>query len=87
MISIIDEPRLDIKKLDKEIKMYIALHGYNPKYLIMNDKTMRELEKSFHPFIITMPISIWSEDCSFSTYCGINIAICNNLKFGGIDIV
>lgn len=87
MISIIDKPKLDIKKLNEEITLYVNLNGHNPKYLIMSNETMRELSKSFHPFICSIPILPGDDDNCIRTYKGIDVSICNRIYYGEVDIV
>lgn len=88
MISIIERPKLDLKKLDDVIKEYVNANGCNIKYLIMSEETVSELVKILPPFTNSFPLSMNKENYSYLySYKGIKVAICDGLPFGEVDIV
>lgn len=81
MINIAPKPVLDIDQLNKAINNYMCSN--KPRYLIMN-----------RPTLVDLIMLNWFQrervegdfDVGFS-YRGTKVAICNDLKYGDIDIV
>ena len=92
---------IDIETLQKKIKEFKNINmGKNPSYLIMNNETFYELNHSVfencddfkYECVITenrkkegKRIPHWGPN--YPTFQKIDIAICNELKFGEVDIV
>lgn len=80
MINIAPKPTLDIGLLNHTISMNMCSNN-TPRYLIMNKSTLEDL------IMLTQFRGIEGDfDIGFS-YRNIKVAICNNLKYGDIDIV
>lgn len=73
---------IDLTIIDREI-IYKKENGYNLEYLIMNDLTYQLLKRNCLQ-------KISNDNCLYTgcygTYRGLDIAICNNLSDGEIEI-
>ena len=76
-ITITEKPKLDIKELEAALdKIYVD--NISPRYLVMNSETLRDTMVEF--------IHTYHSDKKI-TFRGIDIAVCEALSYGEIDIV
>lgn len=76
-ITITEKPKLDIKELEAALDK-LAVDKISPRYLVMNSETLRD---TMVEFIYTYYAS------KIITFRGIDIAVCEALSYGEIDIV
>ena len=74
--------KINKEELEEQIVYYRNFHGGEPKYLVINENTLKLLETItlFHLFPN-------KNENDYGTYWGIPIAICNKLKDGEVEIV
>ena len=72
--------KINKEKLGEQIVYYRQFHGEDPKYLIINENTLKLLKAITYS-------SLFLNENGYGTYWGIPIAICNKLKDGEVEIV
>lgn len=75
---------IDISILDNALDDYIYKTSKTPKYIIMNNDTLKAIEQSTRKNIFFPQIT---EENIYRIYNGYPIAFCNKLKFGEIEIL
>jgi len=76
------ETKINIRKLDNIINNYIIDNNRDPKYLVMNENTVKTIAEQY----ITSTACINTLG-KISMYNGILIATCNSMEYGEVDIV
>lgn len=72
---------IEIDKISYLINQYEAETGEKPNYLIMNQDTVNLYKCSIKH------LSIFLNSNNSETMFGIDVAICNKLKFGYVEVV
>ena len=75
---------IDTTLLDKALDDYNYETSQIPKYIIMNNDTLKAIEQSARKSMFLPQIT---EENIYRIYNGYPIAFCNKLKFGEIEIV
>ena len=84
--------KLQIEEISKLIRTYQANNAETPNYLIMSEDTQELLKADYERFLVTeqqQAIKGWiANNKKISSQCyGIDIAICNKLKLGEVEVV
>jgi hypothetical protein len=74
--------KINDEELEKQIFYYKKLNGIDPKYLIVNENTLKLLETITYSYLFSN-----KNENNYGTYWGIPIALCNKLKDGEVDII
>lgn len=74
--------KINKEELEKQIIYYKEFHGIDPKYLIINENTLKLLETITYSYLFSN-----KNKNDYGTYWGIPIALCNKLKDGEVEIV
>lgn len=77
---------IDEELLKYAISSFQAAHNRLPSYIILNEETLKLLKQIISTTVnITSPTININKD-KYVKYMGINVAICNALVFGEVDI-
>lgn len=75
--------KINKEELEEQIVYYRNFHGEDPKYLVINENTLKLLKTITYFYLFSKD----TNEIDYGTYWGIPIAICNKLKDGEVEIV
>lgn len=83
---------LQIEEISKLIQTYQTNNAEMPNYLIMSEDTQELLKADYERFFVIEQQQVvkgWitNNKYTYSQCYGINIAICNKLKLGEVEVV
>ena len=76
---VVNAASIDSSRVSRAIYAYQSSEGKDPSYLVMNSDTKKALEATLEYKVVESP--------RYATYMGVPIAICENHKFGDVELV
>ena len=79
---VVNAASIDSSRVSRAIYAYQSSEGRDPSYLVMNSDTKKALEATLECIVNKVV-----ESPKYATYMGVPIAICENHKFGDVELV